>query len=73
MNVRRYNLPAKNGEMRELRIARAHGMLFAAIHTFERCSSGPFALDEVGLPTLRAALADVAAEIAAAADKEPAQ
>ncbi len=73
MTVRRIPLPPRHREIRELRIARTGGVVFVAIHDFDKCVSGPIGVPEEALTAVARALADVAAEIAAAADKEPAQ
>ena len=64
--MRVYPLP----DSRELRLTRMNGLVVVATGTAGSCISGPIALHESDLPTLRAALAEVAAEIADAG-KEP--
>ena len=59
MTVKRY--PLQGG--RELRTARAStGLLVVAIHHAGRCVTGPLAIREADLDTLRSALADLAGE-----------
>jgi len=57
--VQRYKLPGN----RELRTGRAHGRIFVGVYDVAgSCSSGPLALREDELDSLRSALADLAGE-----------
>lgn len=60
MTVNRYPLPGG----RELRATRTRGLVFVAVHIVGGggCSSGPLAVREDELDSLRSALADLAGE-----------
>jgi hypothetical protein len=62
MNVRRYPMPGA----RELRTVRREGRIFVSVYQLGGlCSSGPLAIREDDLDTLRSALADLGVEAAA--------
>ncbi len=50
------------GGTRELRITRARGLLFIALHDGDRCASGPLGVPFDAVETLRSALGDVLGE-----------
>ncbi len=67
MTVARYPL----GGTRELRVARTRGLVVLAVHDADRCTSGPLAVSDEALDTVRSALADVAGETGATEATDP--
>jgi hypothetical protein len=67
VTVARYPL----GGTRELRVTRARGLLFVAVHDADRCVSGPLAVSAEALDTLRSALADAAGETGSSEATDP--
>jgi hypothetical protein len=59
------------GGGRELKVTRAAGLAVLSVVMGDRCTSGPLAVPEDALDTLRSALADVAGETGATAATEP--